>query len=52
MEGWFSAGFLLRVREWGVLPVRCDDGVAFDVDVFGFGLLADTGEGGFVFLLL
>lgn len=29
-----------------------DDGVGFDVHGFGFGLLADAGEGGFVLLFL
>lgn len=35
-----------------VLPVLSNEGIAFDVDVFGLGLSADTVERGFVFLLL
>lgn len=41
-----------RGEGWGGVPVCGDDGVAFDVDAFGFGLLAHAVEGGFVLLLL
>ena len=34
------------------VPVCCYDGIAFDVDPFGLGFLADAGTGGFVFLFL
>lgn len=36
----------------GVIPICGDDGVAFDVDAFGFGFLAHAVEGGFVLFLL
>ena len=34
------------------VPVCCYDGIAFDVEAFGFGFLADAGTGGFIFLFL
>ena len=34
------------------LPVRGDDGVAFDIDPFGFGFLTYAGKGRFVLFLL
>lgn len=35
-----------------MVPVCCDYGITFDVYAFGFWLLADAGEGGFVLFLL
>lgn len=34
------------------IPIRGHDGIAFDVDTFGFGLLAHAVQGGFVLLFL
>lgn len=42
---------VLREGEVGV-PVCCYDGIAFYVDAFGFGFLADGGAGGSVFSFL
>ena len=42
------------VKEGGgeEVPVCGYDGIAFDVDAFGFGFLADAGTGGSVFSFL
>ena len=40
-----------QLREEQV-PIRSHNGIGFDIDAFGFGLLADAGEGGLVFLFL
>lgn len=34
------------------VPIRSHNGIGFDIDAFGLGLLADAGEGGLVFLFL
>ncbi len=43
---------LLWLRGGEEVPVCCYDGIAFDVDAFGFCFLADAGTGGSVFLFL
>ena len=43
---------MIEGRGVGEVPICCYDGIAFDVDAFGFGFLADAGTGGFVFLFL
>ena len=42
----------LREGRGEEVPVCCYDGIAFDVDAFGFCFLADAGTGGSVFLFL
>ncbi len=49
MLGKEKGGEEKRRRE---VPVRSNDGIAFDIYTLGFGLLADAGEGGLVLFLL